>query len=243
MVDTASKISFMPLYVLGWQREAETLRVPMLEKIEFSRGWRNLPASLRLEVHSKEPLQVYSAQIEFHARFTGLRYVKAASKDYGRPLHSQSNRWVMYNWRILSFLVFSFGFWSVSMVSSGIAWIALASLWGTKPTNQISIKQEARGKTPIKEEYGDEAADISALDSHSDSHCPKHQSTSRIKKEADFEEGTQPSYTSDTDDESHDTGGRRDAWPSDSGAGTGLENAEARGVQRRRSRLFSEGHS
>jgi seipin len=83
MVDTASKISIMPLYVLGWQREAETLRVPMLEKIEFSRGWRNLPASLRLEVHSKEQMQVYSAQVEFRARFTGLRYVTAGGKGPG----------------------------------------------------------------------------------------------------------------------------------------------------------------
>jgi hypothetical protein len=149
----------------------------------------------------------------------------------------------MYNWRILSFLVFSFGFWSVSMVSSSIAWLVLASLWSTKPTNQINIKQEARGKTPIKEEYDDEAADISALDSPSDSHSPKHQSTSRVKREEKFEEETKPSYTSDTDEGSHDPGGRRDVWLSESGAGTGLESAEARGVQRRRSRLFSEGHS
>lgn len=122
------------------------------------------------------------------------------------------------------------------MISSSIAWLVLASLWSTKPENQINIKQETRGKTPIKEEYDDEAADISALDSPSDSHSPKHQQTSRVKKEEDFEEETKPSYTSDTDEGSH-------AWPSESGAGTGLESAEARGVQRRRSRLFSEGHS
>lgn len=129
------------------------------------------------------------------------------------------------------------------MVSSSIAWLVLASLWSTKPRNQTNLKQEARGETPIKEEYDDEAADISALDSPSDSHSPKHQPTSRIKKEEDFEEETKPSYTSDTDEGSHGPGGRRDFWPSESGAGTGIESAEARGMQRRRSRLFREGHS
>jgi hypothetical protein len=149
----------------------------------------------------------------------------------------------MYNWRILSFLVFSFSFWSVSMISSSIAWLVLASIWSTKTVNHINIKRETRGKTPIKEEYDDEAADISALDSPSDSHSPKHQPTSWVKQEEAFEEETKRSYSSDTDEGSPDRGSGREAWLSESGAGTGLESAEARGVQRRRSRLFREGHS
>ena len=74
LVDTASKISFLPLYVLGWNREAEKLQVPMMERVQFARGWRNLPDSLRLEIHSSERMQVYKAKVMFKARFTGLRY-------------------------------------------------------------------------------------------------------------------------------------------------------------------------
>lgn len=64
----------MPLYVVGWRREAETLEIPMMEKLEFARGARNLPQSLRLEIQSDGKLQIYSARVEFRARFTGLRY-------------------------------------------------------------------------------------------------------------------------------------------------------------------------
>ncbi|EAW09599.1 seipin [Aspergillus clavatus NRRL 1] len=223
MVDTASKISLLPLYVLGWHREAETLVVPMLEKIEFPRGWRNLPTSLRLEVDSQQQMQVYSARVEFRARFRGLR-------------------WVMYNWRILSFLVFSFAFWSVSMASTSFTWVVLASIWSSKTDDRLAIKREDRGKTPIKEEPDDETTDLSALESSSDSQ--EKQPLSRTKKEEDSEEETKQPYTSDTDDDSPTVHGTRHARPGEeSGAGTGRESAEARGVQRRRSRISKEDRS
>ncbi|EHA22006.1 hypothetical protein ASPNIDRAFT_56432 [Aspergillus niger ATCC 1015] len=113
LVDTASKISFMPLYVLGWHHEAEKLQVPMMERVQFARGWRNIPGSLRLELHSSEIMQVYKAKVTFRARFTGLR-------------------WVMYNWRLTSFVVFGFLFWSVSMASTGLAWVVFASLLSSR---------------------------------------------------------------------------------------------------------------
>jgi hypothetical protein len=64
----------LPLYVVGWRREAETLEVPMMEKVEFARGAKNLPQSLRLEIQSDSKMQIYSARVEFRARFTGLRW-------------------------------------------------------------------------------------------------------------------------------------------------------------------------
>lgn len=74
MVDVARRMARLPLYVVGWRREAETLDVPMMEKVQFARGARNLPQSLRLEIQSDGKLQIYSARVEFRARFTGLRY-------------------------------------------------------------------------------------------------------------------------------------------------------------------------
>lgn len=63
----------MPLYLTGLLREAETLEVSMMEDIEFARGWRNLPASARLEIQSREPLQIYKAVLKFKASLAGLR--------------------------------------------------------------------------------------------------------------------------------------------------------------------------
>jgi len=73
LVDLARRVVRLPFYVVGWRREAETLEVQMLEKVEFARGSRNLPQSLRLEIQSDGKMQFYSARVEFRARFTGLR--------------------------------------------------------------------------------------------------------------------------------------------------------------------------
>lgn len=75
LVDTASRFVRMPFYMFNWRREAETLRIPMMERIEFPRGKRNIPSSLRLELQSHVRMQIYTAVVRFDARFTGLRYV------------------------------------------------------------------------------------------------------------------------------------------------------------------------
>lgn len=73
LVDLARRIARLPIYVVGWRREAERLEVPMIEKVEFARGARNLPQSLRVEIQGDGKMQIYSARVEFRARFTGLR--------------------------------------------------------------------------------------------------------------------------------------------------------------------------
>ena len=75
IVDTASKVSQLPWYLLGWRKEAERLEVSMMEGVKFARGWRNVPGSLKLEIHSTEPMQIYDATVNFVARFSGLRQV------------------------------------------------------------------------------------------------------------------------------------------------------------------------
>lgn len=75
LVDTAQTLSHMPLYLFGWKREAENLDVPMFENLEFVRSWRNVPASLRLEIQSREQMQVYGVEVKFRAKFRGLRLV------------------------------------------------------------------------------------------------------------------------------------------------------------------------
>ncbi|KAE8138061.1 putative adipose-regulatory protein-domain-containing protein [Aspergillus pseudotamarii] len=209
LVDTASKLSFMPFYVFGWSQEAEKLVVPMMERVEFARGWRNLPERLRLEIHSSEEMQIYKTTVEFRARFTGLR-------------------WMMYNWKITSFFIFSSLFWSICMTSASISWVIIASISSTG-TREPEVKEEAGDETPIKQEPSEETSSLMEAPSAS-STIPGGKR--RIKREDEYEAD---------DDESE--GSPRDRGTLSSkevGAGTtGLESAEARGVQRRRSRLFN----
>jgi hypothetical protein len=76
LVDTANRFWRLPFYVFGWKREAQTLRVTMMEGVEFTKGKKNVPAALRLEIQSLERMQIYSATVRCDARFKGLRYVQ-----------------------------------------------------------------------------------------------------------------------------------------------------------------------
>ena len=75
IVDTVNKVFQLPWYLLGWRKEAEVLEVSMMEAVEFAKGWRNVPGSLRLEIRSQEQMQIYNATVKFVARFSGLRFV------------------------------------------------------------------------------------------------------------------------------------------------------------------------
>lgn len=77
IVDAASTLSWLPWYILGWKKEDETLKVSMFEGIEFARGWKNVPQSVKVAVESDKKMQFYDVGIEIVARFGGLRYNSA----------------------------------------------------------------------------------------------------------------------------------------------------------------------
>ena len=108
--------------------DAETMTISMFEQVTFGRGWRNLPELVKLEIQTQPqpqistrgqandhaplppsyvPLQIYSASVHFHARFRGLK-------------------WLVYNFRILSFLAFASAFYCVALLSTGFVWAVIS---------------------------------------------------------------------------------------------------------------------
>lgn len=79
IIDTASTLSGLPWYILGWKKESETIRVSMFEGVEFARGWKNVPQSVKIGVESDLKMQFYDVGIEIVARFGGLRYLSAST--------------------------------------------------------------------------------------------------------------------------------------------------------------------
>ena len=77
VVENVNVAAGLPLYAMGWKVEAETLDVEMMERVEFKRGWANVPSGLRLEIRTDGrkggQLQVYGCKVKFMARFRGLR--------------------------------------------------------------------------------------------------------------------------------------------------------------------------
>lgn len=228
LVDTANRLSYLPLYVVGWHREEEILDVQMMEQVEFSRGWRNLPGSLRLRVESDERMQIYSAKVVFRARFTGLRYHICVY--FLQSYHTNITRWVMYNWRLSSFAIFSTLFWGISVLSAGAAWAFLAFIFGSRTerhTKYDKRRDRDKSESPIKEE-----TDHEAVNPHS---------VGPTIKEDDLAEQPSVSPTSEADDEYDSAGeGQSTDVHGEFGAGTGFESPGARRLQRRRSHFQEE---
>ena len=74
IIDTASTLSGLPWYVMGWKKESEVLEVSMFEGVKFSKGWRNVPDRVIVVVEADEKMQFYDVVVKIVARFGGLRY-------------------------------------------------------------------------------------------------------------------------------------------------------------------------
>ncbi|CAI6340352.1 unnamed protein product [Periconia digitata] len=101
--ELAHRVLRLPLYILGFGHEAEQVKVKMMEGVAFDKGWRNVPSSLRLEVRSKSPLEVYSTSVRVIARLEGIRYI-------------------MYTYRLSSAVLFTGVFWGVEMGVVLLTW-------------------------------------------------------------------------------------------------------------------------
>jgi seipin len=134
LLSVTQNIIALPWHTLGLKDlDADILSVPMFELMSFPRGWRNVPGAAKLELQSDHTLQVYSAKLVFRARFEGLRYI-------------------LYNYRILSFFVFTSCFYMVALTSTSVAWLMMSSLLSS---DSIKPKKEPNERKTIKQEEGD----------------------------------------------------------------------------------------
>ncbi|KAL8724851.1 MAG: hypothetical protein Q9181_006645 [Wetmoreana brouardii] len=237
IVDTASTLSGLPFYILGWKTESEALEVPMFEGVEFPRGGggANVPQSVELVVESEEKMQVYDVGLRVVARFGGLR-------------------WIMYYHRILSFVVFTSIFWTSSMISALVAWVVLSSYLHTRSTTVVKKEDEPTIKSEPEESELDEPSLMEGLSDTSRTfptlgrHMPLHFSGRRegvsggdngeaVDKEENVVQSTgiQP-LSAEADDEDDDF--EAASGFKDSGIGTSLDEGQRAQMQRRRKSLF-----
>jgi len=241
LVDTASTLSGIPFYVLGWKRESEVLEISVFEGVEFAKGWRNIPPFVKVAIEADEKMQFYEVGVRVLARFGGLR-------------------WVVYHHRILSYLFFTTTFWMGSMLSCAIAWVVVSNFLSGSDGQKDGDKEGGINGVKVKKEVEDEAQfDPTSMEDLSDTsrsfptlgrQLPLHFSGRKdtIKHEDDTaenakqeEEGIMDSTSiqplgAEADDEDDDEAVV--SWR-DSGVGTSLDDADRRrSVQKRRKALF-----
>lgn len=117
---------YLPWHFLNLRDlDSSHLVVPMFELLSFPRGSRNIPTHARLELQSDSVLQVYNVKVAFRAKFQGIRYL-------------------VYNYRIAAFVVFTATFYMVSVTSMALAWALISMLFSStgRETVRKTIKQE-----------------------------------------------------------------------------------------------------
>lgn len=236
-IDLARKALHLPAYLTGLYQETEKLDVQLFEGLEFPRGWRNVPSSLKLEIQSRDRnMQIYSCSISFRARFRGLR-------------------WIMYNHRIASAAFFISAFWMTEMAAMSVAWLVL-SIFVFPTKDKTVVKTEKRGAQSIKREEEEEETpeDTAGKLSDTERTYPSYgggpmmryespETDRKIKREVDSMEPFPPlvQQTAEADDEEEE-----DDFVLDSGLGTSLESSAGSrregGVRRRKSGRMRPGN-
>jgi hypothetical protein len=229
----------LPLYLAGWHTESELVEISMMESVVFEPGYRNIPSSLRLELRSKLPIEVYRASVRISARLEGFR-------------------WLMYRYWLTSAIIGILTFWGMEMGVLLFTWGAFTLLFSSSspaaPESQRQkIKNEGGEPFPKLEPTGDNSepgtpySDTSRIFPTLPSQQPLSYSSLSPK-----EERGEPTRLEDipsreeqeADDEEDDDflleepiprGLEREGVFTDSGIGTSLESSVERGLARRRS--------
>jgi seipin len=250
VVEHAYRSLRFPLYLVGWHTESETIEVSMMEDVEFDKGAHNVPSSLRLELRSRQPLEVYRVAVRFSAKLEGLR-------------------WLMYQYRLSSLMAFTTLFWGVEMGVVLLTWAVFTMLFGSSTRAeeeeegqdmQLNTKIKIERDNNIKLEKTESVPDTPLSDTSRTfptlhSQQPLHYSSPSSPKE---EERQSPALEdipmredAEADDEDDDfvleeplsRSMERESMFTDSGIGTSFEGERERerSVQRRKSGKMRDG--
>lgn len=105
LVSLASRVLFLFYYMLFPGSQKHELSIGLAERVSFAKG-NAVPASAYIEVEAGQSLQTYQATLTLTAQLRGLR-------------------WLMFHYRLPTYIFFTFLFWACEVLFMGAAW----SLW------------------------------------------------------------------------------------------------------------------
>jgi len=196
----------------------------MAEATKFKKGYKNVPSYIFIEIQAenRQKVQVYNLRVHLTARFGGLR-------------------WLMYNYRFTSFIVFVGAFWVAEIFWSALGWVIVRSLSSSSqaPGSKEGINGETKDWT-LRTENETDDPDLSdtprTFPTYGRQAPLKYEPKVKDEDLDDFiiDETTIQPLAAEADDESEDFGGRDGR--SDSGIGTSFSEGGEIGISRRRSK-------
>lgn len=155
-VSLARRLVWLPFHVVFPKNDVYSMTLPLAENIVFSRSSR-VPKSIYVELQAGQDIQTYEAAVTMTANLRGLR-------------------WILHNYRIVSFITLTLGFWSMEMLFAGLTLFTLGIFVGNedhppKPELEDAENKEEDGLGEVKlEERMHELPSIKREHSHEDEH-------------------------------------------------------------------------
>lgn len=122
-VSLARRLVFLPFHLLFPKNELYTMTVPLAEGVRFARSSR-VPKSIYVELQAGQNFQTSEVSVTMTAKLRGLRYI-------------------LHNYRIISFVALTLGFWSMEMLFAGMALFILGIFVGNKEHPELELKPKA----------------------------------------------------------------------------------------------------
>lgn len=224
ILSVAKRVAFMAYYILFPQSQARSLTVQLAERVRFDKSALQ-PTAAFVEIEAGQDIQIYSTALTLTAQLRGLR-------------------WLMFHYRLLTYMAFTFLFWVCEVLFMILAW----AVWTATATPK-GTKDKGDGFTDGEEdETNDEYDDYSerAVGSGATGRQTAIKREPEVKREEDEEPeraisdiplgGAEADDEEDFDDDGNVVSGTR----SDSGIGTSFREEGSDSVRRRASHNVME---
>ncbi|KAL6875184.1 tubulin-tyrosine ligase [Trichoderma novae-zelandiae] len=221
VVSLASRILFLLYHLIAPAAQTCVLKVPVAERVVFPTD-SAIPSWAYVEVEAGQEIQIYSASLTMTAQLSGLR-------------------WLMFHYRLLTFMTFTMLFWVSELAFMGVAWAILSSLLGASSGNMELKGQRGQRRSTTEgltdsDDYGEDYEGDDGSDYPQQ--FPTYGNQPALKHEPDVkaeEEHKQPLYeipvAGDEADDEEEEGGDRSAL--DSGIGTSYSGEGSGSIRKR----------
>ncbi|KAM6479189.1 hypothetical protein HDV62DRAFT_382404 [Trichoderma sp. SZMC 28011] len=218
VVSLGSRILFLLYHLIVPSSQTCVLNVPVAERVTFPTD-SAIPSTAYVEVEAGQGIQIYSASLTMTAQLSGLR-------------------WLMFHYRLLTFITFTMLFWVCELGFMVVAWAILSSLLGTSSssTELKSHRNQRRSTTGgMADSDGYDENDEGDDGSDYPQQFPTYGKQPPLKHEPDVkdeEEHKQPLHEipiagEEADDE------EEEGEPRDSGIGTSYSGEGSSSVRKR----------
>ncbi|PHH66574.1 hypothetical protein CDD81_7049 [Ophiocordyceps australis] len=221
MVSVAKRLLFLVYHMLVPSSQTIDLSIMLGERVVFPKG-SALPGSAYIEIEAGQDIHIYSAALTMTAQLRGLR-------------------WLMFYYRLPTFVLFASMFWMLEVLSMACAW----AMFGAFRGDRIKSQDSDQGDDDIKESSWHQSLTFPSYGRQ-----PPLKYEPAVKEETDDDDDDEPGSrlkteapAGDADDEgdvhgSHNTGFGKHIH--DSGLGTSYSEGGGSSVRRRASRGLNE---